>query len=166
MPHGDNDQRYLAECHQTILCVPSFPFTIPQQHTNIYFSAQMALKFRGKYQLLSPVHEDSITCVAFSIKGDYVASGGLGRRLHIFSLDDGKLHYSIVTTSSIKSLIWLPGPGAEQTLLCACHSGILMNIVIRPGVRDHIFTPLRLRSYIFNEGYHEYQLLSSKTSLD
>jgi len=92
----------------------------------------MALHFRGKYQLLSSAHEDSITCVAFSTKGDYVASGGLGRRLQIFSLDNGKLHYSIVTTSSIKSLIWLPG--AEQTLLCVCHSGILMNITIRPGV--------------------------------
>jgi len=98
----------------------------------------MALHFRGKYQLLSSasVHEDSITCVAFSIKGDYVASGGHGQRLQIFSLDDGKLHYSIVTTSPIKSLIWLPG--AEQTLFCACHSGILMNIVIRPGVRGRI----------------------------
>ena len=95
----------------------------------------MALHFRGKYQLLPSVHEDSITCVAFSIKGDYVAAGGLGRRLQIFSLDDGKLHYLIVTTSSIKVLIWFPG--AEQMLLCACHSGILMNIVIRPGVRGH-----------------------------
>jgi WD40 repeat protein len=90
----------------------------------------MALQFRGKYQLA--VHDDSITCVAFSIKGDYVASGGLRRRLQIFSLDDGKLHYSIITPSSIKSLIWLPG--AEQTLVCACHSGMLMNVVIRPGV--------------------------------
>ncbi|HET8852380.1 MAG TPA: hypothetical protein VFN02_07630, partial [Ktedonobacteraceae bacterium] len=115
-----------------------FPCPPQHSHTNAYFFAQMALKFRGKYWLLSSVHEDSITCVAFSIKGDYVASGGLGRRLQIFSLDNGKLHYSIVTTSSIKSLIWLPGPGAEQTLLCACHSGILMNIIIHPGVRDHI----------------------------
>ena len=96
----------------------------------------MTLQFRGKYQLLSSVHRDAITCVAFSIKGEYVAAGGLGRRLRIFSLDNGKLHYSIVLTSSIKSLIWLPG--AEQTLLCACHSGILINIIIRPGVRDHI----------------------------
>ena len=96
----------------------------------------MALQFQGKYQLLSSIPEDSITCVAFSIKGDYVASGGSGQRLQIFSLDDGELHYSIVTTSPIKSLIWLPG--AEQTLLCACHSGILINIIIRPGVRGHI----------------------------
>lgn len=96
----------------------------------------MALKFRGKYQLSSPAHDGSITCVAFSIKGDYIAVGGLGRRLRIFSLDDdGKLHYSIVTPSSIKSLVWLSG--AEQTLVCACQSGILMNIVICPGVCGH-----------------------------
>ena len=103
----------------------------------------MALQFLEKYQLSSSVHEDSITCVAFSIKGVYIASGG--RTLRIFSLDDGKLHYSIITTSSVKSLVWLPGP--EQTLLCAYQSGILMNITIRPGVCSHIYSYM-LRSHI------------------
>jgi WD40 repeat protein len=96
----------------------------------------LTLQLRGKYQLSSTAHEGSITCVAFSIKGDYIAIGWLGRRLQIFSLDDGKLHYSIVTPSSTKSLVWLSGAG--QMLVCACHSGILMNIILCPGVRGHI----------------------------
>ena len=70
--------------------------------------------------------------MAFSVHGDYIAVGGLNQRLHIFSLANGQLHYSIIFPSPIKSLIWLPG--AEQTLVCACHSGILMNIIVHPGV--------------------------------
>ena len=130
-----------AHGHWTTLCSLLFlPIRSSQYLSSTatpYFPAPMTLHFRGKYQLSSSVHEDAITCVAFSIKGEYVAAGGLRRRLQIFSLDDGKLHYLIALTSSIKSLTWLPG--AEQTLLCACHSGILINIIIRPGVRDHIY---------------------------
>lgn len=92
----------------------------------------MPLQFCGKCLLKSPTHGDAITCVAFSVHGDYIAIGGLNQRLHIFSLADGKLHYSIISPSSIKALVWLPG--AEQTLVCACHSGILINIIVRPGV--------------------------------
>lgn len=100
------------------------------------FLSMSTLRFRGKCVLSPPTREDAITCLAFSIKGDYVASGGLDRRLHIFALADGKLHYSIVTPSPIKSLIWLPG--AEQTLVCACHNGVLINIIIRPAVSGRI----------------------------
>jgi WD40 repeat protein len=98
----------------------------------------MPLKFHGKYLLKPPTHEDAITspCVAFSVHGDFIAIGGLDRKLHIFSLACGKLHYSIVSPSPIKSLIWLPG--TEQMLVCACLSGILMNIIIRPGVRNRL----------------------------
>jgi WD40 repeat protein len=92
----------------------------------------MPLQFRGKYLLKPPTHGDAITCVAFSVHGDYIAIGGLNQRLHIFSLADGQLQYSINSPSPIKALIWLPG--AEQMLVCACHSGILMNIIVRPGV--------------------------------
>jgi WD40 repeat protein len=117
------------------------PFHLPATVTQWYLTVltyllPMALQFRGKYQLLSSAHNDSITCVAFSIKGDYIAFGGLERKLQIFSLADGELHYSIITPSPIKSLIWLPG--AEQTLVCACHSGILINMVVRPGVRNRL----------------------------
>jgi len=87
----------------------------------------MTLQFRGKYRLSSA----AISCVSFSVKGDYIACGGLDQKLQIFSLADGQLHYSIVTPSPIKSLIWLPA--AEQVLVCACHSGILVNIIICPG---------------------------------
>ncbi|KAI9457246.1 hypothetical protein BJY52DRAFT_1273588 [Lactarius psammicola] len=90
----------------------------------------MALQFRGKYQL-SSAHDDAITCVAFSGKGDYIASGGLDRKLQIFSLADGRLHYSVIAPSPIKSLIWLPGP--EQMLVCACTSGVLVNVTILAG---------------------------------
>src|ERR1700744_64980 len=92
----------------------------------------MTLRFRGKFLLSSSEREDAITCVAFSIKGDYIAIGGLDRKLQIFALTDGKLHYSIIAPSPLKSLIWLPG--AEPMLVCACLSGILINIIIRPGV--------------------------------
>ncbi|KAH8996084.1 WD40-repeat-containing domain protein [Lactarius hatsudake] len=90
----------------------------------------MVLQFHGKYQL-SSAHDDAITCVAFSGGGDYIASGGLDRKLQIFSLADGRLHYLVVTPSPIKSLIWLPGP--EQMLVCACNSGILINVTIFAG---------------------------------
>ncbi len=92
----------------------------------------MPIQFRGKYLLTHPTCEDVITCVAFSVHSDYIAIGGLDRKLHIFSLANGQLHYSIVSPSYIKSLIWLPG--TEQMLVCACYSGILMNIIVCPGV--------------------------------
>ena len=101
-------------------------------HPYLILPTDMPFQFHGKYLLTSPTHEDTITCVAFSVHGDYIAIGGLNQRLHIFSLADGQLHYSIIFPSPIKSLIWLPG--AEQTLVCACHSGILMNIIVHPGV--------------------------------
>ncbi|KAI9434626.1 WD40-repeat-containing domain protein [Lactarius indigo] len=100
-------------------------------HQYLVHSLAMPIQFRGKYLLTHPTREDAITCVAFSIHGDFIAIGGLDRKLHIFSLANGQLHYSIVSPSHIKSLIWLPG--TEQTLVCACYSGILMNIVVRPG---------------------------------
>lgn len=116
----------------------------------------MTLQFRGKYLLSSPARGDAITCLAFSIKGDYIAVGGLDQRLQIFALADGQLHYSIIAPSPIKSLIWLSG--AEQTLVCACHSGILINIVIRPGVST--FIPSWDTTHASHtKGYHESLLL-------
>lgn len=82
----------------------------------------------------SAAREDAITCLAFSINGNYIAIGGLDGKLQIFDLSDGQLHYTIVTPSPIKSLKWLSG--AEQTLVCACQSGILIDIIIRAGVSN------------------------------
>jgi hypothetical protein len=128
----------LPRCCSSSTFIPfHLPATVTHWHlTVLTYLLPMALQFRGKYQLLSSARNDSITCVAFSIKGDYIAFGGLERTLQIFSLADGELHYSIITPSPIKSLIWLPG--AEQTLVCACHSGILINMVVRPGVRNRL----------------------------
>jgi WD40 repeat protein len=110
----------------------------------------MTLQFRGKYHL-SHADENAVTCVAFSVNGDYLASGGLGQKLQIFSLADGQLHYSITTPSPIKSLIWLPA--VKQVLVCACHSGILMNVIIRPGVS--ICFDLSQDPHAFHtKGYH------------
>ena len=96
----------------------------------------MPLQFRGKYNLSSSAREDAITCLAFSIQNDYIAIGGLDGKLQIFALADGQLHYTIVAPSPIKSLIWFPG--VEQTLVCACQSGILINIIIRAGVSSRL----------------------------
>lgn len=99
----------------------------------------MSLQFRGKYQLRS-AHDGAITCVAFSCSGDYVASGGLDRKLQIFSLADGRLQYSLITPSPIKSLIWLPG--TEEMLVCACNKGILLNVTIIAGVSNYLVSEL------------------------
>lgn len=104
-----------------------------------YFLFSMAYQFSGKYQLTS-AHDCAITCVAFSGKGDYIASGGLDRKLQIFSLADGRLHYSVITPSPIQSLIWLPG--SEKMLVCACNSGILINVTIFAGVSSHLVSEL------------------------
>ena len=103
-------------------------------------TSPMPLRFRGKYMLTPASREGAITCAAFSVHGDYIAIGGLDRKLHVFSLDNGQLHYSVGSPGPIKSLIWLPG--TEQTLVCACHGGILMNVVIRPGVSTSFMTAL------------------------
>lgn len=103
----------------------------------------MTTKFKGKFVLSSSAREDAITCLAFSTKGDYIAVGGLHQKLQIFALSDGKLHYSIDAPSPITSLVWLPG--GEQTLVCACHSGVLINIVIRPALSGHIHPKLGYR---------------------
>jgi transducin (beta)-like 1 len=91
----------------------------------------MTLQFCGKYQL-TPAHNGAITCVAFSCNGDYIASGGLDRKLQIFSLADGRLHYSVTIPGPIKSLIW--HPGTEQMLFCACNNGVLIDVTIIAGV--------------------------------
>ncbi|KAH9058169.1 WD40-repeat-containing domain protein [Lactarius vividus] len=114
----------------------------------------MPIRFRGKYLLTPPTRKDAITCVAFSVHGDYIAIGGLDRKLHIFSLANGQLHYSIVCPSHIKSLIWLPG--TEQMLVCACHSGILMNIIVRPGDSIHLSC--------FRAQYHAIEFMAADTS--
>lgn len=101
----------------------------------------MSLQFHGKYILTPPTCADTITCVAFSVHSDYIAIGGLDRKLHIFSLANGQLLYSIVSPSPIKSLIWLPE--TEQVLICACLCGILMNVIICPGVSDRLDLMLR-----------------------
>lgn len=70
--------------------------------------------------------------MAFSCSGDYIASGGLDRKLQIFSLADGRLHYSVTIPGPIKSLIW--HPGTEQMLFCACNNGVLIDVTIIAGV--------------------------------
>jgi WD40 repeat protein len=99
----------------------------------------MATQFRGKYRL-SSVRKDAITCVAFGVKGDYIAVGGLDRKIQIFSLADGQLHYSIITPSPIQGLIWLPAAATEPVLVCACHNGMLVNIMVRPGVSSIVLS--------------------------
>lgn len=119
----------------------------------------MTPRIQGKFLLSSSAREDAITCLAFSIGGEYIAIGGLDGKLQIFDLANGQLHYSIVAPSPIKSLIWLPG--AEQTLVCACQSGILINIIVRAGVSNLLRPPWdRYYSRITPAGYHEPLLLS------
>lgn len=101
----------------------------------------MAPQVLGKYILSTSAHDDAITCLAFSIKVEYIAIGRLDGKLQIFNLVDGQLHYTMVAPSPIKSLIWLPG--AEQTLVCGCQSGILINIIIRAGV-SNLLRPHRI----------------------
>lgn len=131
----------------------------------------MPIRFRGKYLLTPPTRKDAITCVAFSVHGDYIAIGGLDRKLHIFSLANGQLHYSIVCPSHIKSLIWLPG--TEQMLVCACHSGILMNIIVRPGVSNRLdlswdphtlFIKDSIHLSCFRAQYHAIEFMAADTS--
>lgn len=128
-------------CSSLVLC-SSFlylPIAKPATSPSSYFLFSMAVQFRGIYQLTS-THDCAITCVAFSGKGDYIASGGLDRKLQIFSLADGRLHYSVITPSPVKSLIWLPG--FEQMLVCACNSGILINVTILAGVSNCLISKL------------------------
>lgn len=117
----------------------------------------MATQVLGKY-CLSPACDDAISCLAFSINGEYIATGGLDRKLQIFYLGDGQLHYVMVAPSPIKSLIWLPG--AEGMLVCACQSGMLINIIIRAGVSNLLRPRGIILTRITPPGFHGRLLFS------
>ncbi len=116
----------------------------------------MALQFRGKYRLSS---SGTIACVAFSTKGDYIATGSLDGKLQIFSMADGQLHYPLLAPSPIKSLIWLSGP--ELMLVCACNCGMIINVTILVGVSNYPCSDLE-SSRPATLGYHEVHLFPGR----
>ncbi|KAI1783122.1 WD40-repeat-containing domain protein [Ganoderma leucocontextum] len=66
-------------------------------------------------------HGKGITRVGFSPSGTYLATAGLDRSVCIWSAATGGLLYSFNGTSSVLSLLWLPG--GDELLICGLADG-------------------------------------------
>jgi COMPASS component SWD3 len=78
---------------------------------------------------LGPEHRDSITALAFSSGGSYLAVASLDGILSVWSTASGKKLYVIVTGSvPFLSVIWTTP--SENQLLCGLANGIVVSVHI------------------------------------
>ncbi len=82
-------------------------------------------------------HEDSVSAVAFSSDGQYVASGGMDGKIHVFKGVSGQYVVSVEGPSEVIWLRWHPnGP----ILLCGSADGTLWMWNIPSGACMNVFT--------------------------
>ncbi|RPD81759.1 WD40 repeat-like protein [Lentinus tigrinus ALCF2SS1-7] len=79
---------------------------------------------------LSRGHSSGITALAFSLKGQFLASAGLDGKVCIWRADDFRLLHVITRSEDIAvlSLAWL-GPN-EDTLICGLKDGNIVTIIV------------------------------------
>ncbi|KAI6115438.1 WD40-repeat-containing domain protein [Pisolithus thermaeus] len=81
------------------------------------------------YHHLKEEHEDTITSLAFSAHGTYLATGSLDGKLTLWSMLSGrKIHVIITRNNAILSIIWIMP--SENHLLCRLANGLVISIHI------------------------------------
>ncbi|ORX48583.1 WD40 repeat-like protein [Hesseltinella vesiculosa] len=80
-------------------------------------------------------HTDSVTAVAFSVEGDYVASAGMDGRIRVWRMDNGELCASVEGPDEVVWINWHPkgnvllaGANDATIWMWAMPSGKFMNI--------------------------------------
>ena len=91
----------------------------------------MTLQYQELHQI-SEGHTDGITTVAFSPKGNYMATSGLDGRICVWGLGNGALLHLLKGPSAAVSLVWVPPE--EDTLICGLADGSIASIDLS-GVR-------------------------------
>ncbi|KAI5990920.1 WD40-repeat-containing domain protein [Pisolithus albus] len=82
------------------------------------------------YHRLEEEHEDTITSLAFSTHGTFLAVGSLDGKLSLWSTLSGrKLHVVVTGNNAILSIIWMTP--SENHLLCGLANGVVISIHIQ-----------------------------------
>ncbi|KAF9231760.1 WD40-repeat-containing domain protein [Melanogaster broomeanus] len=106
----------------------------------------MPLRYTESYRL-GPEHRDSITALAFSSEGSYLAVASLDGILSIWSTASGKKHI-VVVAGSVPFLSVLWSSPFEDQLLCGLANGIVISVQIDEhevtvtGFRAHVNVPV------------------------
>ncbi|KIK19047.1 hypothetical protein PISMIDRAFT_108420 [Pisolithus microcarpus 441] len=81
------------------------------------------------YHCLEEEHEDTITSLAFSAHGTFLAIGSLDGKLSLWSTLSGlKIHVIVTGNNAVLSIIWIMP--SENHLLCGLTNGIVISIHI------------------------------------
>ncbi|KAL8608968.1 hypothetical protein ACOMHN_062851 [Nucella lapillus] len=87
-------------------------------------------KLEGKLSQVFKAHEDRVTSMTFSHKGDIFVSGSMDKTMFFFRLNNTEfiaLGWLSVPTS-VKQLVWTPFQFVYQGLLAVCDDGIVVQI--------------------------------------
>ncbi|KAI6150235.1 WD40-repeat-containing domain protein [Pisolithus thermaeus] len=86
------------------------------------------------YHHLEEEHQDTITSLAFSSHGTFLAVGSLDGKLSLWSTLSGrKLHVVVTGSNAVLSIIWMMP--SENHLLCGLANGVVISIHIDDCVR-------------------------------
>ncbi|KAI6011549.1 WD40-repeat-containing domain protein [Pisolithus microcarpus] len=81
------------------------------------------------YHCLKEEHEDTITSLAFSAHGTFLAVGSLDGKLSLWSTLSGlKIHVVVTGNNAVLSIIWIMP--SENHLLCGLANGVVISIHI------------------------------------
>jgi COMPASS component SWD3 len=99
----------------------------------------MPLRYTESYRL-EREHRDSITALAFSSEGSYLAVASLDGILSVWSTASGKKHFVVVAGPvPFLSILWT-SPFEDQ-LLCGLANGVVISVQIDEHVRASTQVP-------------------------
>ena len=88
--------------------------------------AEGSLVYVEKHQFIGQ-HQGPVNCIAFSPKGDCIATGGHDHKVVLWSCATGAARYVFVAESGVTSLLW---PHQPPHLIVGTDNGMLMLLSI------------------------------------
>ena len=98
------------------------------------------LRYKEKHCVREP-HETGVIAVAFSLRGEFVATAGLDGRVCIWDVNDYRLVHVYRGEITVLSLCWIVDASAENSLILGFQDGNVGVLTL------HAVSPITIFSY-------------------